>query len=258
MRRMFRAILALAGVVVGILVWATPVWLAGVIYPSRRVVAFGARWWGRFVLIACGARLRIEGAEHAAGGVPRFFVGNHQSALDISALLVALRGDARFLAKESLFRIPIFGWAMKRSEFIPVDRSSARKAKETIEAMLEHFRRRPISLIIFPEGTRSRDGQLLPFRRGAMKICSRAALPVVPFAIEGSGLVSPPKRFYIKPGLITLRFCEPIPAAEVAALSSDELHDRVRGAVERNLSALQSAADAEKPKPASLTEAQCS
>jgi len=129
---------------------------------------------------------------------------------------------------------------MKRSEFIPVDRSSARKAKETIEKMLAVFREKPISLIIFPEGTRSRDGQLLPFRKGAMKICSRAALPVVPFAIEGSSAVSPAKRFSIKPGPVMLRFAEPIPAAEVAALSTDELHDRVREAVEQAQAAARS------------------
>ena len=223
------------GVIVGILVWATPVWLVGMVYPSRKLVAFGARWWGRFIMYSCGAKLHVVGSEWIQDDVPRFYVGNHQSALDISALLVALHGNVRFLAKESLFRIPILGWAMKRSEFIPVDRSSARKAKETIENILVRFRERPISLVIFPEGTRSRDGQLLPFRKGAMKICSRAALPVVPFAIEGSGRVSPAKRFFIKPGSITLRFAKPIPAAEAAAMSSEELHDRVRGAVEQGL-----------------------
>jgi 1-acyl-sn-glycerol-3-phosphate acyltransferase len=232
---MFRACLAFIGVVIGILIWATPVWLAGLIYPSRSIVAFGARWFGRFVMISCGARLRVVGAESVRDGVPRFYVGNHQSALDISALLVALDGNVRFLAKESLFRIPIFGWAMRRSEFIPVDRSNARNAKLTIEAMLERFRKRPISLVIFPEGTRSRDGQLLPFRKGAMKICSRAALPIVPFAIDGSGQVSPAKQFRIRPGLITLRFAQPIAADEVASLAPDKLHDRVRAAVEQCL-----------------------
>lgn len=234
---MLRACLAWIGLVVGILICATPVWITGVFYPSRRVVAFGARWWGRSVMFSCGAKLKVVGAEHVHDGEPCFFVGNHQSALDISALLVALNGNVRFLAKESLFRIPILGWAMRRSEFIPVDRSSARRAKVMIESALAHFRDHPISLVIFPEGTRSTDGRILPFRKGAMKICSRAALPIVPFAIEGSGAVSPARRFQIKPGWITLRFAEPIAAADVAAMSSDQLHDCVRRAVEQEFSA---------------------
>lgn len=188
--------------------------------------------WARYVMFFCGARLRIEGGDWIRDGVPRFYVGNHQSALDITALLAALEGHVRFLAKESLFRIPIFGWILKRSDFIPVDRSNARKAKAKIESMLERFRARPISLVIFPEGTRSRDGELLPFRRGAMKICNRAALPVVPFAIDGSCAVAPAKRFAIYPGSIVLRFGDPVSAEEVAGLTPEQLHDRVRGAVE--------------------------
>lgn len=240
MNRMVRAFMALLGSVVAIVIWATPVWIAGMVYPSRKIVAFGSRWFGRFVLFFSGAKIRIEGLERASGDAARFYVGNHESALDIPVLLVALRGQVRFLAKESLFRIPIIGWAMKRSEFIPVDRSSARRAKETIEAMIDRFRERPISLVIFPEGTRSTNGALLPFRKGSMKICSRAALPVVPFAIEGSGRVAPANRFYVKPGVITLRFAETIPAAEVAAMSAEELHDRVRAAVERHLKGVES------------------
>jgi len=191
--------------------------------------------WARAILLVSGARLTIDGAEHAPHGKACFFAGNHQSALDIPVLIAARRGCVRFMAKKSLFRIPVFGWAMWRSGHVPIDRSSARAAHKSLERMLVCLRRDPISFVVFPEGTRSIDGQLLPFRKGAMKICQRAELGIVPFTINGSLAVVKRGEFRVRPGPIGLRFAEPISAVEAGAMSPDELRDRVREAVERGL-----------------------
>jgi len=92
-----------------VLVLGTIALLVGLVYPSRRIIAFAAVAWSRVVLSLAGVRLTIVGKEQVADRVPRFFMGNHQSALDIPILLFALDGHARFMAKNTLFRIPIFG-----------------------------------------------------------------------------------------------------------------------------------------------------
>ena len=209
--------------------------LVSFVYPAHRLFSWCSSVWARAILAASGLRLTIEGAEHLSTAEPRFYVGNHQSALDIPVILAALDGGARFMAKESLFRIPVFGWAIRRIGHAPIDRASARTAHDSLQKMLVRLRRHPISLVVFPEGTRSTDGRLLPFRKGAMKICQRAGLGIVPFSIDGSLAVVKRGEFRVRPGPVRLRLAAPIPAADAAAMSADELLERVREAVEQGL-----------------------
>lgn len=232
---MFRAAITALAMSLVVLVLGAPALVAGFVYPSRRVIAWVAVIWSRVVLSLAGVRLTIEGKEWVADRVPRFYMGNHQSALDIPILLLALDGHVRFMAKDTLFRIPVFGWVIRRYGYAPIDRSSPRVTLRTIERMLERLRRNPISLAVFPEGTRSSDGRLLPFRRGVMKVGQRSGLPVVPFSIEGSLAVYNRKRFAANPGPVKLIFAEPILADEVTAMSTTELHDRVKAIIARQL-----------------------
>jgi 1-acyl-sn-glycerol-3-phosphate acyltransferase len=237
-----------------ILVWGVilivvgiPLLLVGFLHPSRRLMAWAAAFWARVMLAICGVRLTIDGAESFADRHPRFFLGNHQSALDVPILIAALKGDVRFMAKNTLFRYPLFGWILWRYGYAPVDRASPRTAMKSLDRMLLRIRRNPVSVAVFPEGTRTYDGELLPFRRGTMKICRRSKLPAVPFAIDGSYLVNPRDRLRAYPGTVRLSFGEPIPADEVAAMSAGELHDRVRGAVARMLGQAENPASTATP-----------
>jgi len=232
---MFRAAITALAMSLVVLVLGTAAFLIGLVYPSRRVVAFAAVVWSRVILFLTGVRLTIEGNELVTDRVPRFFMGNHQSALDIPILLVALDGHVRFMAKDTLFRIPVFGWVIRRYGYAPIDRSSPRVTFRTIERMLERLHRDPISIAVFPEGTRSSDGRLLTFRRGTMKVGQRSGLPIVPFTIDGSLAVYNREHFAANPGPVKLIFAEPIPADEVAAMSTTELHDRVKAIIARQL-----------------------
>lgn len=232
---MFRALITALAMSLVVLVLGTAALLIGLIYPSRRVIAFASLVWSRVILFLAGVRLTIEGKERVADGIPRFFMGNHQSALDIPILLYALDGHVRFMAKDTLFRIPVFGWVLLRYGYAPIDRSSPRVTLRTLGRMLERLRRSPISLAVFPEGTRSSHGGLLTFRRGTMKVGQRSGLPIVPFSIEGSLAVYNRERFAANPGPVKLIFAEPIPPEEVAAMSTTELHDRVKAIVARQL-----------------------
>jgi 1-acyl-sn-glycerol-3-phosphate acyltransferase len=227
---MLRALVTCGGQVL-VLVFALPVlWVAGLFGRPQRLIAFLSRSWSRVILFLAGVRLSIEGIEHTRGE-PRFFVGNHPGALDIPVLLVALRGHIRFMAKKGLFRIPVFGQVLRRYGFVPIDRAHPRAALRALEDMLDDLHRHPISFAVFPEGTRSPDGRLLPFRKGSLKICRDSGLSVVPFAIEGTNLVYTRGRVCITPGPVRITFVAPIPADVVAGMTTQELHDRVRAEI---------------------------
>lgn len=193
------------------------------------------RVWAVGTVRAAGIDLIVEGSNHVPADSPCFFVGNHQSAMDIPSLLAVRRGSVRFLAKESLFRIPLFGWTCRSAGHLPISRTRPRVTLERLEKMLNQIREHPVSLAVFPEGTRSPDGRLLPFHKGAMKICRRAGLTVVPFAVSGSLAVHKTGDLRVCPGTVRIRFGVPIPAEEVSTLSVEQLHDRVYEAVASGL-----------------------
>jgi 1-acyl-sn-glycerol-3-phosphate acyltransferase len=224
---MLRAAVTVLVMSVVVLVVGTPILLMGLIYPWRRLFDSGAVFWSRLVLFFAGVKLQVEGREAVSDGVPRFFMGNHQSALDIPIVVAALDGHVRLMAKDTLFRIPIFGWTLSRYGFAAIKRESARTTLSSLERMLQRLRREPISWAVFPEGTRSRDGRLLPFRRGTMKVGQRSGLPIVPFSIAGSMAVHHRDHFAAHPGPVRLVFGQPIPAEEVAMMSAAELQHRV-------------------------------
>ncbi len=211
----------------GVLILGVPTAIIGIVDRSRRAVAWGSFVWGKWVIGASGCRLVIKGYENTNDGQAKFYVGNHQSALDIPAVLVALDGRVNFLAKRSLFDIPVFGWVLRLNGYVPLSRKNARKDHVRLQHMLTNLSRRPVSFCVFPEGTRSKDGQLLPFRRGALKICKRSGLPVVPFSISGSLAAHARGRFLVTPGDIQLTFGKPVPAALVESMDAGELHDVV-------------------------------
>ena len=209
---------------------------------SRGLGDWLSRRWSAAVLGAAGARLEVVGRDHLRTERDVFVVSNHQSALDIPILFRLYRGRVRFVAKESLFRIPIFGWYLRRYEFTALDRSSPREAVRAVTGLVERLREDPRSYVIFPEGTRSVDGKLLPFRRGALKVCARARLPLQPVVIDGSVRVVQRGRWRVKPGVVRLTVLPEIPAEEVAALSQDELFHMIREVFESTLG--------ERPTPA--------
>ena len=218
-----------------LIVLGVPVLLLGFVCPSRWLLAKCARLWARAMLAIAGTRLTVAGRRHTESNEPRFYMANHQSALDIPIVVVVTGGDALFFSKSSLFRIPIFGWILSRYGFVPIHRSPKRATVKALDRLVERLRRQPRSVAVFPEGTRSRDGQLSPFRQGTMKIATRAGLTVVPITIDGSVWVNHRDEFRLRPGPVRVTFEEPISARKVAAMTPIELNDRVRGAIERRL-----------------------
>jgi 1-acyl-sn-glycerol-3-phosphate acyltransferase len=193
-----------------------------------------ARIWGRVGLLMAGVKLEVIGREKVPLDVPVIFMSNHQGNFDILSLFVAIPRQFAWIAKEELFAIPVFGHSMRRAGYIPLDRSDGRRAMKSIEAAADMIRSGR-SVVVFPEGTRTPDGNLLPFKRGGFLLAARAGVPIVPLTINGSALVNPCKRLELYPGKITIRFSDPIPPVEKGAGRRDTRMEQVRSAIEAGL-----------------------
>ncbi|HQU33765.1 MAG: hypothetical protein B7Z68_07690 [Acidobacteria bacterium 21-70-11] len=206
--------------------------LVGFIPPRGDWTLAGARWWARGVLLGGFVRLRHEGRERVPRGEPVVFMANHESWLDIPALLAAIPVQVRFLAKKSLFKVPFLGWAIAAMGFIPVDRENRREAVRSFEEAAARIRRGR-SVLLFPEETRSMDGNLLRLQRGGFLIAIKAGIPIVPVGIEGAGRCLGKHNYLIRPGTVTVRFGDPIPTAGRGVTEKGVLMERVRVEMER-------------------------
>jgi len=185
------------------------------------------RWWAHGGLLLAGVRLKVSGTEHIPGDRPAIFMPNHASNVDILVMYAGHPGQFRWLAKVELFRIPIFGLTMRRAGYIPIDRSDRRKA---IVSMGEAARRiaDDTSVIIFPEGTRTPDGRLQPFKKGGFMLARQSGVRIVPVAIRGSYQVMAKHSLRIRPGRIELEFFPPVESDGEPTRPVEALMDEVR------------------------------
>ncbi len=168
---------------------------------GRRSSAIVAAW-ARTILWLAGVTVEVSGEPVPPEGA-QLFVSTHQSMLDIPALYALVPARTRFVAKAQLFRIPLFGQAIRLLGFVSIDRDDRRAALGALSRAGDLSRQaRPI--LVFPEGTRSADGTLLPFRKGAFELAVRERLPVVPIACLGGGALFPPGRARVRPGTMRL------------------------------------------------------
>jgi 1-acyl-sn-glycerol-3-phosphate acyltransferase len=205
--------------------------LVGFIPPRGDWTVRGARLWARIILWSALIRLRVEGAARVPRDTPVVFMSNHESWLDIPVLLASIPVQVRFLAKKSLFGIPFLGWAMRAMGFIPVDRKNRREAVKSFEEAAQHIRTGR-SVLIFPEETRTRTGDLLPFQRGGFLIAIKAGVPIIPVGLDGPARSLARGAYLLRAGRITVRFGEPIPTSGLGVTAKDALMTLVRDGVE--------------------------
>ena len=230
---MFRAYWTFTATVLLTLLYGIPALVLGLIPPARGCWEPLYDAWGRGILMAAGARLTVEGVDQLSENEHYFFVANHKSAMDIPVMAAALRGRARFMVKHTLFRVPVLGWCMRLNGFVPIDRSNARKAKQSIDRMVARLDKRPVSLLVFAEGTRIDDDAIRPFKHGSMNVCQRTGLSVVPLAIVGSRDIHRARILRVNSGAVHVSIGRPIPADEVARQTTAELARSTRDEVVR-------------------------
>lgn len=192
--------------------------------PSGRMFHAHCRLWSLIGLLAARVHLEVYGRENVPAEGPVVFMSNHQGNFDIMSLYQAIPRHFAWMAKKELFTIPLFGRVMTRAGYIPVDRSDARKALRSLSAAAEKIQQGR-SVVIFPEGTRSNDGKLLPFKRGGFILAVNAGVPVVPVAIHGSLDINPPNQIQLRPGTIQIAFGAPL---AVFGREPQELQEMVR------------------------------
>jgi len=177
---------------------------------GRLAHRYGARTWARILLWSCRVKVELKGAELLPpADRPLVLVSNHQSLFDILALLAGLPLDFKFVVKKELMAVPLWGQAMRRAGYISIDRSSPDQAREALKNAAEKIRR-GASVLFFAEGTRSDDGKLGPFKRGAFTLASLSGCDVLPLAIQGSRQVLGKKSWRIRPGRISVTILPPI------------------------------------------------
>jgi 1-acyl-sn-glycerol-3-phosphate acyltransferase len=186
--------------------------------------------WARTILRVCAIKVRVTGAKNVDPGVPRIYMSNHQSYFDIFALLAFLPLHFKFILKQELMGIPLFGLAMKKAGYIGLERGEPRKAIKSLNEAAEKMRK-GASVVIFVEGTRSPDGSLLPFKKGGFNLALRAGCDIVPVVIKGSHRIVPKGSLKINSGSFDLHIGQPIPIKGLSKRDIPDLMERVRGAI---------------------------
>lgn len=202
--------------------------------PSGDRVLDLARRWSGWVTSFAGVKVVVDDRSNLVPGQPYVFMANHASSLDIWALFVAIPRRLRMIAKKQLACIPLFGWAMSAGRFIFIDRKNPVAARRSIDAAGERIRSGD-SVVIFPEGTRTRDGALLPFKKGGFHLAIRAGVPIVPVALRGTRALMPRGSFLLRSGTVTAIVGAPVPTQGLSDAERAQLPERVRGIIAQML-----------------------
>jgi 1-acyl-sn-glycerol-3-phosphate acyltransferase len=186
-----------------------------------------ARVWSWLILTTSRVHVRVEGIENVHPEEITIFCANHQSAMDIPILFVHLPVPFRFVAKRSLFKIPFLGWHLRRSGHIPVDRDRPREAIKSLERAAQEIRAGS-SVVLFPEGHRSRTGHMGPFKAGSFYLAILAGVPIVPITLNGTRDVLRPDTYHVRPGRTEMIIHSPIITKGLMLNDVEKLSQRVR------------------------------
>ncbi len=193
-----------------------------------------ARFWARTVLAICRVRVRVKGLENLRGKQSYVYVSNHASMFDIPAILAAVPDQIRIVYKKELEVVPFFGWGLKWGHYIGIDRGRGTKAMESIEEAIGKIRTGQ-SLLLYAEGTRTLDGKLQPFKRGAFTIAVRAGVPVIPLTVNGSFRIMPKHSIILQPGNVEIVLDKPIEITGASGREAErQLMEQVHAAIESN------------------------
>ena len=222
--------LKLVLIVLGSIVQSIPMIALGLLDPHGKRVYPMFRFWSWCVLKIGGVELKVRDTGRLDPRQAYVFMANHQSNIDIPVLVQALAPfQLRWIAKRELLRIPFFGWALWASKHIVVKRSRSKDVVAAIAGAREKLTR-GISVVVFPEGTRSTDGQLLPFKRGGFRLAEKAGVPIVPVTINGSGVLMKRGDWRLKRGEVEVVVGDAIPPGDADDRSRGQMH-RVREAI---------------------------
>lgn len=217
--------------------WGGPVILLSFFDPHAERAALLIRFWARGVLWVCGISVRVHGRERLDAATSYLFMANHQSNFDIPILMAAFDTlQVRWVSKREVRKVPIIGLCLQRTKQVLVDRESPTQAVAVIR-QVKTLLNAGISVIFFPEGTRTRDGRLQAFKPGGFAVAVEAGVPVVPVTVKGSRALWSPGGLDIRPGVVEVVFSEPVQLASHLnkKAAREDLLTRVRAAIAAQL-----------------------
>lgn len=201
---------------------------------SGRLYHWSAYAWSRIILRIFRIKVNVRGLEHIRGKDRVIYVANHASWFDIPAMVVGIPDQIRIVFKKELTVVPIWGWALKWGPYIEIDRSNAKDALKSLEKAAAQMRK-GASVLLFAEGTRTKDGKLQPFKRGAFALAVRSGVPVIPVAINNSFRILPKGSLRVHPADIELVLDQPIETEGIGGKDAERvLMDKVHQAIEKN------------------------
>ena len=206
--------------------------------PSGKQSRQVARLWAKIVLCVTGTKVKVIGRENIIMEKPQLLMANHQSYFDIPIVFAGIPVDFLWTVKKELFKVPVFGRALRRAGYIEIDRHNPAKAVSGLHGAAEKIRS-GMSIATFPEGTRSRDGKLLPFKKGMFYLAIQTGTPIVPLSIIGSGKIMAKNSLTIKPGEIAMVIAKPVDVEGYSIENRYDLIEKVRGIIAENLDAYQ-------------------
>lgn len=193
-----------------------------------------ARTWARAVLFVCGVRVRVAGLERIDPSRNYIYVSNHASMFDIPAILAGIPDQIRIIYKKELEVIPVFGWGLRYGAYIGINRGRGGDAMKSLNEAISKMRH-GASVLLYAEGTRTMDGRLQPFKRGAFNLAIKAGIPVVPLTVNGSYSILRKNSIDVVPGTVdlVLGFPIPVPAGE-GKETEKKLMDQVHAVISGN------------------------
>lgn len=221
-------------VVLWTILFALPAFLGSLVERNGYVAHFCARLWARMILFSGGVRVRVSGLEHLKPDQAYVFMSNHESALDIPILIWSLPYQVRMMAKKELFRIPLFGWAIALGGYIKVDRTNTERAIASLREAAQRIPRQGVSVLLFPEGTRSTTGKLRRFKKGGFAFAMDTGYPVAPVTIRGSRERIPKGALAIRPGRVEVVIGTPLPTREYTRETRNQLVEATRESILEN------------------------
>ena len=204
---------------------------------DKNVTGKLSKMWAQWVIWSTGIQYDVTGLENLEQENKYIFMSNHESALDILLGVACIPYKIVFLAKKELFRIPVFGWAMQAAGMIKIDRQNPERARKSVDEAVHTLIHSSFSTLIYPEGTRSETGDLLPFKKGGFILAIRSQLPIVPVTIIGAGDVLSKGSFTINQGQIKIIISKPIPTRNLEVNNKEELIESCRNTIMKNLTA---------------------
>lgn len=210
--------------------------IAGLADKSQNLYFKLSRVFSGGILKIAGIKLKISGEENIDKKASYIFAANHSSLFDIPAMQFAVPQQTSIVYKKELAKIPLFGWQMLAGPYILIDRKRADSARKSIEEAKRIMSEQGRSVLLFPEGTRSKTGEVQPFKRGAFYLASRVGFPIVPVSISGTDKILPKGKFKLRSGTIHIHYGIPFEARNISAKKDEiELMEKVRNEIIKNM-----------------------